>query len=242
MTEKKHSFILPQWVRGSLTRTLNWAWRRCWDLVDLSSRQSQLVALKLEGDGFTALAGRHRSSCQGGELGYAHYLTSLGRRTDRRRGLQTMLHSVYHKVKVVRKHMCICLFKKVWASLAAQLTTKINKSSDKILNQTDNDNSRWSFKGSTLSVLRDDQLNISVHLQGNLACISGLSRTLWGRTLLGFGLGWAGILAVQEAVGGRTVSTGFGALDLTAVWAVGCMAGRGAVVATEHTTEGKKEK
>lgn len=35
--------------------TLDWAWRSCWDLMDLGSRESQLVALKLEGDGFTAL-------------------------------------------------------------------------------------------------------------------------------------------------------------------------------------------
>lgn len=50
------------------------------------------------------------------------------------------------------------------------------------------------------------------------------------------------MLAVTEAVGGRTVSTGFGVLDLTAVWAVRCMGGRGGgVVATEHTTEEKKK-
>lgn len=47
--------------------------------------------------------------------------------------------------------------------------------------------------------------------------MSGLSRTLWGMMLLVFGLGCAGMLAVLAAAGGRTVSTGFGALDLTAV-------------------------
>ena len=83
---------------------------------------------------------------------------------------------------------------------------------------------------------------VSEHLQGSLACISGLSRTLWGMMLPGFGLGWVGMPAVQEAVGGRTVNTGFGALDLTAVWAVRCTGWRGgAAVATEHTTEEKRK-
>lgn len=50
------------------------------------------------------------------------------------------------------------------------------------------------------------------------------------------------MFVVTEAVGGRTVSTGFGVLDLTAVWAVRCMGGRGGgVVATEHTTKEKKK-
>lgn len=66
--------------------------------------------------------------------------------------------------------------------------------------------------------------------------MSGLSRTLWGRTFPG--LGWAGMFAAQAAVGGRTVRIGLGALDLTAVWAVRCMDGRGGgVEVTEHTTE-----
>lgn len=92
-------------------------------------------------------------------------------------------------------------------------------------------------------IFHSKNTDITVHLQGSLACISGLSRTLWGIMLPGFGVGWAGMLAVQEAVGGRTVSTGFGALDLTAVWPVRCMGGRGGgVVATEHTTKEKKKK
>lgn len=49
-------------------------------MVDLSSRQSQLVALQLEGDGFTALTRGHRSASQGSKLGNAHYLTSLERK------------------------------------------------------------------------------------------------------------------------------------------------------------------
>lgn len=81
--------------------------------------------------------------------------------------------------------------------------------------------------------------NDRIYLQGSLACISGLSRTLWG---MGLGLGWTGMLAVQEAVGGLTVSTGFGTLDLTAVWAIRCTGGRGeGVVVTEHTTKRKKK-
>lgn len=60
--------------------------------------------------------------------------------------------------------------------------------------------------------------------------------------LLGAGLGWAGILAALGAPGGRTVSIGFGALDLTAVWGPGWIGGRvGAVGTTEHTT-GKHKK
>lgn len=68
------------WWDSGATLTLNLACRSCWDLVDLSSRQSQLVALKLEGDGFTALTRGHGSPCQGGKLGYAHYLSGLGRK------------------------------------------------------------------------------------------------------------------------------------------------------------------
>lgn len=55
------------------------------------------------------------------------------------------------------------------------------------------------------------------YLQGSRACMSGLSRTLWGRLLLWFGPGFTGMLAVPMAVGGRTVRTGLGVLDLTAV-------------------------
>lgn len=55
--------------------TLNRACRGCWDFVDLGSRQGQLVPLKLEGDRFAALTGRHRSASQGGQLGDTHDLT-----------------------------------------------------------------------------------------------------------------------------------------------------------------------
>lgn len=56
--------------------TLNCASRRCWDLVDLGSRQRQLVALQLEGHGFAALARGHRAARQGGQLSDAHHLSS----------------------------------------------------------------------------------------------------------------------------------------------------------------------
>lgn len=80
----------------------------------------------------------------------------------------------------------------------------------------------------------------SGHLHGSRACMSGLSRTLWGRLLLWFGPGLMGMLAVPMAVGCRTVSTGFGVLDLTAVWAAKCTGGRGGgAVVTEHTTKWK---
>lgn len=174
----------------SLAQTLNWAWRSCWDLVDLGSRQSEFVALKLEGDGFAALTWRNGSSCQGGKLGYTHHLTSFKRRDRENR----------REFDVIQR----------------------------------------------LAVVYSGNLrlySVGAHLQGSLACMSGLSRTLWGMMLLVFGLGCAGMLAVLAAAGGRTVSTGFGALDLTAVWAVGWRGGRGrAAGATEHTTtEGKKQ-
>lgn len=47
--------------------------------------------------------------------------------------------------------------------------------------------------------------------------MSGLSKTLCGRTLLGFGLGWVGTPAAQGAAGARIVSIGLGVVDLTAV-------------------------
>ena len=69
--------------------------------------------------------------------------------------------------------------------------------------------------------------------------MSGLSSTLWGRTWLGMGVGWAGTLGAPGALGALTVRMGRGPLDLTAVWGLGCTSGRGGggVVATEHTTE-----
>lgn len=50
----KFSKIL--YISKSITcQTLTWACRSCWDLVNLGSRQSQLVALKLEGYRLTSL-------------------------------------------------------------------------------------------------------------------------------------------------------------------------------------------
>ena len=46
--------MLPP-LNPRLMLTLYLAWWCHWDMVDLSSRQSQLVALELEGDRFTAL-------------------------------------------------------------------------------------------------------------------------------------------------------------------------------------------
>ena len=47
--------------------------------------------------------------------------------------------------------------------------------------------------------------------------MSGLSSTLWGRTWLGMGVGWAGTLGAPGALGALTVRMGRGPLDLTAV-------------------------
>ena len=73
--------------------------------------------------------------------------------------------------------------------------------------------------------------------------MSGLSSTLWGRTWLGMGVGWAGTLGAPGALGALTVRMGRGPLDLTAVWGLGCTSGRGGggVVATEHTTERERD-
>lgn len=70
--------------------------------------------------------------------------------------------------------------------------------------------------------------------EGSRACMSGLSKTRWVKTLLGGGVRW--VAGLQEVVGGRTARTGIEEPDLMTEGPLGCKGGRGgAMGATEHT-------
>lgn len=86
----KHVICLEQTASGPAL-TLDRAWRSCWDLVDLGPGQRQLVALKLEGDGFTALTRRYGATRQRGQLGDAHHLARWGSKKERKMKNSTTL-------------------------------------------------------------------------------------------------------------------------------------------------------